>query len=632
MLTLANITYRIAGRVLLSNASVSIPAGHKVGLVGRNGAGKSTLLKLITGVLHVDEGEIRLSDRTRIGVVAQEAPSGPASPIDTVLAADTERAGLLAEAETCADPDRIAEIHTRLADIDAHSAEARASAILTGLGFSAQAQRRACADFSGGWRMRVALAATLFCRPDLLLLDEPTNHLDLEATLWLESYLATYPGTVLLVSHDRDLLNVAVKHILHLDRNKLTLYGGNYDAFENTRRLKMELAAKAFAKQTARAAELQAFVDRFRAKASKARQAQSRLKMLEKMDVPVPVAEESPISFDFPNPAPLPPPLISLNQVAVGYHADQPVLRDLNLRLDQEDRVALLGANGNGKSTLAKLLCGRLTAQSGDITRSTKLGFGYFAQHQTDELDLDGTPLGHMSAALPDAPETAIRAQLGRFAFGADKADTRVRNLSGGEKARLLFALMSRHAPHVMILDEPTNHLDIDSRDALMSALNAYEGAVILISHDPRLVEACADRLWLVAEGTVAPFGGDMNDYRKYLLEQARLHRKSTPPATAATAAATEAGEDRKAARKAAADKRAELAPIRKRVRETERQMEKLGAQKQALETRMAEPTFYRQPSEQITGHQIELAEFNETLEALERQWLEDQEALEGVK
>ena len=627
MLNLTNVTYRIAGRVLLANAGVSIPAGHKVGIVGANGAGKSTLLKLITGALQVDEGEIRLSERTRIGVVAQEAPSGSASLIDTVLAADTERAGLLAQAETCTDPNRIGEIHTRLADIDAHSAEARASSILTGLGFSVQAQRCPCADFSGGWRMRVALAATLFCQPDLLLLDEPSNHLDLEATLWLESYLATYPGTVLLVSHDRDLLNVAVKHILHVDQNKLTLYGGNYDAFEKTRRLKMELATKAFEKQTARAAELQAFVDRFRAKASKARQAQSRLKMLEKMDVAVPVAEARPITFDFPNPAPLPPPLITLNQVAVGYHADQPVLRNLNLRLDQEDRVALLGANGNGKSTLAKLLCARLNPQSGEMIRSAKLGFGYFAQHQTDELDPEGTPLSHMSAALPDAPETKIRAQLGRFAFGADKADTRIRHLSGGEKARLLFALMSRHAPHVMILDEPTNHLDIDSRDALMNALNAYEGAVILISHDPRLVEACADRLWLVAEGTAAPFEGDMNDYRKYLLDQARLQRKSTPPNTAA---ATEAKEDRKAARKAAADKRAELAPIRKRVRETERRLEKLGAQKQMLETEMADPAFYQQPSEKMTAHQIKIGDLNDTLEALERQWLEDQEALEG--
>ena len=625
MLTLTNITCRIAGRVLLLNAGVSIPAGHKVGIVGRNGAGKSTLLKLITGALQPDEGDIRLSGRPRIGVVAQEAPSGPAGLIDTVLAADTERAGLLAEADICTDPGRIAEIHTRLADIDAHSAEARASSILTGLGFSAGAQQRACADFSGGWRMRVALAATLFCRPDLLLLDEPSNHLDLEATLWLESYLAAYPGTVLLVSHDRDLLNVAVKHILHLDRNKLTLYGGNYDAFENTRRLQTELANKTFQKQTARAAKMQAFVDRFRAKATKARQAQSRLKMLEKMDIAVPLAEARPISFDFPSPAPLLPPLITLDQVAVGYQAGQPVLRDLSLRLDQEDRVALLGANGNGKSTLAKLLCARLSAQSGHIIRSPGLGFGYFAQHQSDELDPAGTPLSHMSAALPDAPETKIRAQLGRFAFGQDKTGTEIRHLSGGEKARLLFALMSRHAPHVMILDEPTNHLDIDSREALMSALNAYEGAVILISHDPRLVEACADRLWLVAGGTVTPFDGDMSDYRKYLLDQARLQRKSIPPADAA-----EGKEDRRAARKAAADKRAELAPIRKRIRDAERQMETLAAQKQTLERSMAEPGFYQQPSEHITACQIELAALTDTLETLERQWLEDQEALEG--
>src|SRR5262245_32895311 len=522
MLTITDLTCRIAGRPLLEGASLTLPAGHKAGLIGRNGTGKTTLLKLIAGDLHADTGEIRLPNNTRVGRIAQEAPDGPQSLLDTVLAADTERQSLLDEAEHATDPHRIADIHTRLHEMEAHSAPARAGAILHGLGFDAAAQQRPCNDFSGGWRMRVALAALLFQAPDLLLLDEPTNHLDLEATLWLEDFLKRYPHTVLLVSHDRDLLNKVVDKIVHLEALKLTVYSGGYDTFEKTRALKIANIAAAQKKQEAQRAHMQAFIDRFRYKASKARQAQSRIKMLARMEPIVSVAEEQTIEFEFPNPDQLAPPILALDHVDAGYEPGRPVLRNLNLRLDMDDRVALLGANGNGKSTLAKLLAGRLKPMAGTLRRSGKLRIGYFDQHQTDELDVNATPLQIMERLAPMANEEKRRAHLGRFGFQQDKALTKVSALSGGEKARLLFALMSRESPHVLLLDEPTNHLDVDSRQALVQAINAFEGAVVLISHDPHLIELCVDRLWLVANGTVKPFDGDLDDYRKLLVEQRR--------------------------------------------------------------------------------------------------------------
>ncbi|QPO10480.1 ABC-F family ATP-binding cassette domain-containing protein [Thalassospira sp. A40-3] len=633
MLQITDLTYRIGGRVILDRVSLTIPDGHKVGLIGRNGAGKSTLLKLISGDLPGDGGDIVLSKRARMGVVSQEAPAGSRSLLETVLAADTERADLLAEAETTTDPHRIAEVHTRLADIEAHTAEARAAAILSGLGFDGDAQQRPCDDFSGGWRMRVALAATLFLRPDLLLLDEPTNHLDLEATIWLENYLINYPGTIILISHDRDLLNRVVKSIAHLHDGTVTLYGGNYDKFAKTRREQMELASKHYEKQIAQQKHLQSFIDRFRAKASKAKQAQSRVKMLEKMGPAIPVVEDRGISFDFPSPKELPPPLINIHDGDVGYEEGKPILRNISLRIDMDDRIALLGANGNGKSTLAKLLADRLQLMSGEKHASNKLRIGYFAQHQTDELRGDETPYQHMASLMPDVIEHKVRAQLGRFAFEGAKGDTKVKDLSGGEKARLLFALMTLDAPHMLILDEPTNHLDIDSRDALNHALNAYEGAVIIISHDPYLIEACADRLVLVADGTVTSFDGDVAEYRQYLLDRARMERRANKNGGEdGNGNGKPAKRDRKAERQQAAEKRKVAAPIKREVEKLEKQMEKLSERKAAIEEKMADPTLYEDANAQkLSDIQKELGQIENDLAMVEQKWLDKQEEYDAM-
>ncbi len=521
MLGLNDVTYGIGGRTLLERATVALPAGARVGLVGRNGAGKTTLFRIIAGEVAPEQGEVQLSARSRIGRLPQEAPDGPESLLDVVLAADTERTRLLADTETEHDPIRIAEIQTRLADIGAHSAPARAAEILAGLGFSHAEQQRPCCEFSGGWRMRVALAATVFAEPDLLLLDEPTNYLDLEATLWLEQRIARYPHAVIVISHDRDLLDNAVDWILHLDAGKLALYRGGYTAFERQRRERQALDRKLAKKQEDERRRLQAFVDRFRAKATKARQAQSRLKLLAKLEpVAALVADEvRPIAIPAPAKA-LSPPIIALDDAAVGYEAGRPVLRRLTLRIDDDDRIALLGANGNGKSTLVKLLAGRLAPMSGQLTRAQKLDVGYFAQHQLDELDPNEGAYGHLRRLMPDAPEAGVRARAGAIGFPGAMADTPAGQLSGGEKARLLLGLATFGGPHLVVLDEPTNHLDIDSRAALIAAINAYPGAVILVSHDRYLIEACADRLLLVAGGRVAPFDGDLDDYRKLVLSE----------------------------------------------------------------------------------------------------------------
>ena len=623
MLRINRLTYRVAGRTLLEEASMTLSQGQRAGLVGRNGSGKSTLLKLIAGSLQPDGGDIEVASGWRIGLLAQEAPSDHRSLLETVLAADAERTRLLAEAETATEGHAIAEIHMRLADIEAHRAPSRAASILAGLGFDAAAQQRPCSDFSGGWRMRVALAALLFTAPDLLLLDEPTNHLDLEATIWLEGHLKQYPGTLLLVSHDRDLLNRVVERIVHLDGGKLTLYSGDYDRFERTRAERLNLLSAAAAKQDAQRRHMQAFIDRFRYKASKARQAQSRLKALARMETIVLPEEQAATTFSFPQPDALPPPLLTLDDVAAGYAAGEPVLRGLDLRLEMDDRVALLGANGNGKSTMMKLLAGRLAPMAGKLTRSPKLKVGYFAQHQQEELDLAASPLLHMERATPGGREGPMRAHLARFGLDFNRAETPVGRLSGGEKARLLFALMSRSAPNILLLDEPTNHLDIDARQALIQALNDFEGAVVLVSHDPHLIELVADRLWLVAEGRCTPFEGDLEDYRRLLLERER-------EASREAAADGNGSQSRKEKRRAAAEARAAGTPLRRAVENAAACLGKLQKQLADLERRLADPALYSGPSEAVTALQIQCGEIRRQVDLAEERWIAAELALES--
>ena len=590
MLVIDELSVRIAGRLLIDQASAHVPTGARVGLVGRNGSGKSTLFRTIAGDIAPEHGSIGLSPRARIGRLSQEAPDGPESLIEIVLRADEERLRLLAEAETATDPHRIAEVQTRLADIGAHSAPARAAEILAGLGFSAADQARPCSEFSGGWRMRVALAATLFAQPDLLLLDEPTNFLDLESTLWLQKQIAAYPHTVVVISHDRDLLDNAVDWTLHLEAGALTLYRGGYSAFERQRRERQALDLKLAKKQEDQRKRLTAFVERFRAKATKARQAQSRLKLLAKLEPVAAVIANEVRPIVFPPPAkPLSPPIIALEGVSVGYEADRPVLRRLNLRIDPDDRIALVGANGNGKSTLVKLLSNRLAAMSGRMTRADRIDVAYFAQHQLDELNPDGSAYDHLRRLMPDAPEAKVRARAGAIGFSSDAADTPSVNLSGGEKARLLLGLATNAGPHLVVLDEPTNHLDIDSRAALIEAINDYPGAVILVSHDRYLIEACADRLWLVADGQVTPFDGDLDDYRRLVLADSRDDddRDRKPK-----------GASRSDARRAAAQLRVELAPLRRRITDAEATVARLNGEIARIDTVLADAgLFARDPA-----------------------------------
>ncbi|MDP0925678.1 ABC-F family ATP-binding cassette domain-containing protein [Paracoccus onubensis] len=578
MLRIDDISFSIQGRPLFESASVSIPEGHKIGLVGPNGAGKTTLFRLIRGELALDGGEITLPSRARIGGVAQEAPGTDRSVLETVLAEDKERAALMAESETATDAHRIAEIQTRLADIDAWSAEARAASILDGLGFGNADQARPTSDFSGGWRMRVALAGVLFSQPDLLLLDEPTNYLDLEGALWLETYLARYPHTVIIISHDRELLNRAVGHILHVENRKLTLYTGGYDGFAKLRAEKRALQAAEARKQADRRAHLQSFVDRFRAKATKARQAQARIKMLARM-VPITAPEEAKFHrFSFPQPEELSPPIIAMEDVAVGY-GDRAVLRRLNLRIDQDDRIALLGRNGQGKSTLSKLLAERLTVMEGRITRATKLRVGYFAQHQVDELSLNETPLDHVRRLRPDEAPSRLRARLAGFGLMEAQAETRVGQLSGGQKARLSLLIATIDAPHLLVLDEPTNHLDIESREALSEALNDYTGAVVLVSHDMHLLGLVADRLWLVNEGQVTGYEGDLEDYRRFLLNGDQPSRPKPPEPV------------KPVAKRPARD---ELQSVKAEVRRAEERVQKLADMLKKLDLKLADPEIYR--------------------------------------
>jgi ATP-binding cassette subfamily F protein 3 len=618
MLVIEELSLRVAGRLLIDNASAQIPTGARVGLVGRNGTGKTTLFRAIAGELAPEQGNIGVPRRSRIGRLSQEAPDGPERLIDVVLAADTERTELLAAAEHEQDPHRIADIHARLADIGAHAAPGRAAAILAGLGFSAEDQERPCASFSGGWRMRVALAGLLFAQPDLLLLDEPTNYLDLEGALWLQDYLARYPHTVVLISHDRDLLDSAVGYILHLERGKLTLYSGNYASFARQRRERQALDQKRAKQQAAERKRIEAFVARFRAKASKASQAQSRLKLLAKLEPVEALVDTEVREIEIPSPAKaLSPPIIAFDNVAVGYD-EKPVLRRLHLRIDDDDRIALIGQNGNGKSTFAKLLAGRMAQMDGRITRADKLDIAYFAQHQLDELRAHESPYDHLRTLMPDAPEARVRARLGAIGFSGEAGDAKVATLSGGEKARLLLGLATFGGPHLVILDEPTNHLDIDSRAALIEAINDYAGAVVLISHDRYLIDACADRLWLVADGTVAPFDGDLDEYRRRILSDRRGEPGGSDKASRSGA---EPRASRTEQRRAAAERRSELAPLRQRILRAEAAIERLTQEIAKHDAALAQPNLYDDPV-RATDLAKARAEAADALAAAEADWL----------
>ncbi|MES2146793.1 MAG: ABC-F family ATP-binding cassette domain-containing protein [Pseudomonadota bacterium] len=617
MLNINGITVRLGGRKILDRATATIPAGARVGLIGRNGAGKSTLMKVIIGQLEADEGDIEMPRRTRLGYIAQDAPSGTATPFETVLAADKERAALLAEAENCADHDRLGHVYDRLLAIDAYTADARAARILLGLGFDEAMQGQPLDSYSGGWKMRVALAALLFSQPDVLLLDEPSNHLDLEATLWLENFLKNYLGTLIVISHERDLLNNVVDVILHLAGGKIALYSGNYDGFEKQRAERVAQIAAARAAQDAQRARLQHYVARNSARASTAKQAQSRAKMLAKMQPIAALADDPSLSFDFPSPSELRPPLITLDMASVGYAAGTPVLSRLNLRIDPTDRIALLGRNGNGKTTLARLLAAQLAPMDGSVHASGKMKVGYFTQYQVEELSGDDSPLEHMTRAMSGATPGAVRAQLGRFGFSGDKANTLVGKLSGGERARLALALITRDAPHLLILDEPTNHLDVDAREALVQALNGYDGAVILISHDRHMVELTADRLVLVDHGEAVDYPGSIDDYIDFIL--GRNQPKVAAGKPKAKKLDAKARDKAKALKKTAADAEAASA--------------KLAAQCSVLDDALANPSAAAPeladlPMSELSRRRAQLAQ---QLAEAEAHWIEISEQLEQL-
>jgi ATP-binding cassette subfamily F protein 3 len=612
MIAIDDLTLRVAGLTLIEDSTAQIPDGKRVGLVGRNGTGKSTLLACLRGLIAPDKGSVSLPKRAKLGWVAQEAPGGAQTPLDFVLAADTERAALLAEEEAGASGERVADIHVRRAEIDAYSAPARAASILAGLGFDARAQDRPLSDFSGGWRMRVALGAVLFARPDVLLLDEPTNHLDLESALWLEDHLTKYPGTLLVVSHDRRLLDTVCTHILHLEHRKLTIYVGDFESFERQRQERLAQQAAMAAKVDAQRKHMQAFVDRFRAKATKARQAQSRLKALAKLTPIVVERDEEAIRFEFPEPDLPRPPLITYDMASVGYVAGKPILKGIDLRLDPEDRIGLLGANGNGKSTLAKLFAGRLKPMEGRETRARNLDVGFFAQHQVEEFDLNRSALLHLADLRPTDNNEKLRARLARFGFSGIKAETPTGKLSGGEKARLAFALATAQ---LLILDEPTNHLDMASRERLVAAIGDFAGAVILVTHDWSLLELTCDRLWLVSGGRVAPFEGDLDEYRAHCLAERRAQRSA---------------DDKPKPVVAAAPPRAKpaLGPLRKALAVAEAELAKLTDAKLKLDAAMADPSVYADPVKAA-----DLAKRHKdavfAMEAAEARWLAAAQALE---
>lgn len=617
MIDINDITVRIGSKVLLDHASAHISDGQKVGLIGVNGCGKSTLFRVLRGQLDTESGNIALPSAARVVTVEQEINDIDLPILEFVLAQDKERDGLLKRLKN-ASVEELGEIHERLNAIGTSSAEARAAVILNGLGFKNSDFIRPVREFSGGWRMRLALAAALFQPSDILLLDEPTNHLDLETSIWLENHLKKYRGTLLIISHDRTILNSLCGYIVHFDNKKLAVYSGNYDTFRRTRNEQKEMLERSFKKQEQKRRHLESFVERFRYKASKAKQAQSRIKLLEKMPEVTLLADDPSVKFDFPEPSELASPLVNMENVSAGY-GDKVILKRLNLSIDNGDRIALLGANGNGKSTFAKLLSGRLQPLGGEMRRTPKLKVGYFAQHQTEELPLEKTAAEYMATLMPEADETKVRAHLARFGLGKEKALTRISLLSGGEKARLLFAAMTRNAPELLILDEPTNHLDMEARDALVEALNEYAGSVILITHDLHLIELVADDLWLVDKGGCRPYDGDLDDYKELLLSV------RVSPEEKKTVAAAE--KEKQQAKEAAAAARNNLRELKSRLRRIETELERQTALKTSLENKFQEQLS----TDEIIQTQKELNAVAEKIEALETEWLEIGEQLAEI-
>lgn len=633
MLKLSNIFYSIQGKPIFENASAVIPTGHKVGIVGRNGTGKTTLFKLIRKSLTPVSGKIEIPKYYKISSVEQEAPACEKSLLQTVLEADIERTQLLKEVEDCKDGKRITYIYQRLEDINAYSAEARASSILSGLGLDNQAQQQPCHEFSGGWRMRVALGAVLFSNPDLLLLDEPTNYLDLEGAYWLEKFLSKYQNTALVISHDRELLNKSVDGILHLSNHKLTYFSGNYEQFDSERRAILNQQQSIKKKQDAQRLHIQSFVERFRAKASKAKQAQSRIKILEKMRPINALVENAVTKFSFPTPAELRPPLVVINKGKVGYNG-KIVLNRLSLRIDAEDRIALLGANGEGKSTLSKLLANKLTLMSGEYFSTNKLRIGYFAQHQLEELSEKDSAYKHIMNLQPGMTEIELRNRLGAAGFKNDIVDLPVENLSGGQKARLLLLISTINAPHILILDEPTNHLDIESREALIFALNDYRGAVIIVSHDSYLVETVADKFWLINNGEVSEFFGNMDDYKNFVTAGKRQGKKISESAKESllTHNSTNVKINKSISRDQQKIIKNKIFQLRKRLRETEKQIEILETEKKEIENRMSDQSYYKKtPNKEIALTSKKLMKIKSELEILENNWLQISENIEQV-
>jgi ATP-binding cassette subfamily F protein 3 len=630
MLIFSNLSLRRGSRLLFEQANFTLHAGNKIGLIGANGAGKSSLFSLILGNLQADEGSIDLPPRTVIAHVAQETPAVGQAAIDYTLDGDHELRRLqnqLRVAEQSHAGEQQAQLHENLASIDAYTAPSRAARLLSGLGFSTEQQQLPVNHFSGGWRMRLNLAQALMCRSDLLLLDEPTNHLDLDAVLWLEQWLVRYPGTLLLISHDRDFLDRVVNQIAHIEHQCLQLYTGNYSAFESRHAANLAQQQAAWTKQREEIAHMQTFVDRFRAKATKAKQAQSRLKALERMIRIAPAHVDSPFHFQFPEPAKLPRPLLTLNTVDFCY-TDSPLLERVNLTLVPGDRIGLLGPNGAGKSTLIKLLAGELAPRSGVREPAKHLQLGYFAQHQLEQLRLDDSALDHLQRVEPQASEQELRNYLGGFGFKGDRVTEPVAPLSGGEKARLVLALLVYQKPNLLLLDEPTNHLDLEMRLALSTALQDFEGAMVIVSHDRHLLRTVTDQFYLVHDGRAEIFDGDLDDYRKYL-----QHARQPEVASAGIQPTEHTARTRKARRRTAAEARQALQPLRAEIRQLEATLTRLETLKAGLEQQLAEPSIYDSENKSRLKELLaEQAQLQQQLSQVEEAWLEKNEQLEGMR